>query len=162
MYLALLDIVSFWQPSITFVTVIPRCFTVSTHGRGLPQSFILSSCRGFLRYARHFVLHFFGFGSVLNRRLWLAAYSSMVRIISWRLFRDGASAQLLSEYPQIPQYSPLIQHPDPLCSSLVNSPATYMQYAIAAKTRPWSVLFLMEKFGDLSDESHSTFASWFL
>ena len=84
----------------------------------------------------------------------MAAYSSIVSIISWRLLRDGASAQLSSEYPQIPLYSPLIQHPDSLCSSIVNRPATYRQYAIAASTRPWPVPFLMGKFGDLSIESH--------
>ena len=57
-------------PSILLLRVIPKCLPEETHGKGLPQRYIGGRGLSFRRKAMHFVLHFLGFGSVLNLRLW--------------------------------------------------------------------------------------------
>ena len=78
MYMEFLTLMSNWQPSTTLAMVFPKCFSLSTHGKVFPQRERLGSGLGDLRKAMSFVLHFVGFGSVENFRLWERAYSSHV------------------------------------------------------------------------------------
>ena len=80
-------------------------------GRGFPQSFRVGSGRSLARKAKHFVLHFDGFLSVLNFRLCFPAYSSQIFNISWSAPIEGARRRESSEYPRIPRYVPRTQQP---------------------------------------------------
>ena len=92
---------SFWHPLFMLETVIPRCLIESTHVRGLPQSFMLNSFLGFLRYARHFVIHFLRILICAKLEVMASSILFHCKYHSWRLVRDGASAEFSSEYPWV-------------------------------------------------------------
>ena len=54
-------------PSILLPMVMPNSLAEDTHGHGSPKRIIEGSGRVVWRKARHFVLHFLGFLSVLKR-----------------------------------------------------------------------------------------------
>ena len=75
----------------SFVSIcIPGCFPDFTQGRGFQQSLRGGSGRSLARKAKHFILRFDRFLSLLNFRLCFPAYSSQIFNISWGASIEGA------------------------------------------------------------------------